>query len=83
MGMKSIICSALAGLFFCAPAIAVDVNGEEVPYATWHHMMLPGETLKLGLADGETATLDGEPVGGSWTAGESGNHKLVRFIIFS
>ena len=57
-----------------APSFTLD--GQSLPHPVWHHMMLPGEKLELGLAPGQTATLDGKPVT-AWTAGRPGNHELL------
>lgn len=69
--------AALSSLGFATAAQAVDINGEEIPYSTWHHMMLPGETLTLGLDAGENASINGEVIGTEFTPQDTGNHTLV------
>ena len=63
-----------------APKVGVATEaklaGEALPHRIWHHLMLPGERLDLALAPGQSATVDGEPLGSGWVAGEPGNHAL-------
>ena len=73
--MKRILL-ALSALLMSGTASAATLNGEAIPYQTWHHMMLPGETLPLVLEVGESATLDGEALPDSWTPDAPGNHSL-------
>jgi len=74
--------TALLSFALCLPATlpatahAVAINGEDIPYDTWHQKLLPGEEMTLTLADGETATMDGETIGTTWSASEPGNHRL-------
>ena len=67
---------ALSALFMSGAAHAATLDGEAIPYQTWHHMMLPGETLPLALETGESATLDGEALPDGWTPDTPGNHAL-------
>ena len=54
----------------------VRIGGGALPYTTWHHMMLPGETLDLDVPEGARVTVDGEALSSAFVAGEPGNHTL-------
>ena len=56
------------------------VNGNEVPYATWHEMLLPGEALDLSLPSDFFAKIDDVFIGPDWVApDDAGIHNLEIF----
>ena len=67
---------ALSALLLSGTASAATLDGEAIPYQTWHHTLLPGEALPLALEAGESATLDGETLSDGWTPDAPGNHTL-------
>lgn len=58
----------------------VRFNDEAVNYPVWHKMIMPGETISIGLPEGYEARLGGERIGSAWTAPKlSGNHNLLIY----
>ncbi len=75
--------AVLCGLILVAgpPAFAesraVRLNGDAPPHPVWHHLVMPGKTVRLDVPPGYAATVDGEPVSKRWIAPETpGNHRL-------
>ena len=74
--IRTALAFAALSALLATPASAATLDGDAIPYQTWHHLMLPGETLPLELDAGETATLDGEALPADWTPDTPGNHSV-------
>lgn len=68
---------AVAGPSAFAESRAVRLNGDVPPHSVWHHLVMPGKTIRLELSKGHSATIDDAPVTRRWVAPEvPGHHRL-------
>lgn len=67
------------------PAEEISVDGKDLPYKTWHHLTMPGETVTIEADAPVELVIDGETVGETaerheWTAPDAPDTLEVRLV---
>lgn len=80
--MKNILTFLCFAGASCLPAVAlasthISLAAADIPYATWHKMILPNELLSLDVPDNYQVSINGETIEDDWRApNEAGTHSL-------
>lgn len=77
--------TAAAQTEYGEPVEAISVDGKDLPFKTWHHLAMPGETVTFAADAPVELVIDGETVGEpaeqhEWTAPDDADTIEVRLV---